>query len=468
MKVLMRGTAALLLALAQFGLLLEPALATETSTLMSTQNADNVVITGGSIDGVTLGANTALASPLGVPSGGTGRATLTNHGVLVGAGASAMTQITPCTQGYVLLSQGASADPGCNIYAGENLITNGGFALDQQYEGTGPTPSSSTAVRVVDRFYSQWVVSTSGAGNPTISQAAIASGNTVTPKELKISANSTPGTTTPAAYNFITYQSIEGNNVADLQMGTANAESFTISVWLKSSISSGTYDVFVQNGAANRSYSHDCVTSTTTWTLCTFTVPGDITGTWNRTRDSIGMVVGVTAACGSTFQEAANTWAGTTSNCTAAQTALTNTASATLEMAALKVERGSVATPYVDQPAARLLADASRFYFKTFTQGTAPATNAGTGKGEACTQTVIATSEPSITLSYPEMYNATLTTTLYNPGAANANFRDETGSADVTAGTAGANVTSVYLPTGTTVATIAHKVCVQATVDAGF
>ncbi len=46
-----------------------------------------------------------------VPSGGTGQVTLTNHGVLVGAGTSAITQLTAGAAGSVMVGQGGSSDP---------------------------------------------------------------------------------------------------------------------------------------------------------------------------------------------------------------------------------------------------------------------------------------------------------------------------------------------------------------------
>lgn len=456
--------------------LLAAAQATETSTLMGTQNSDNVKVTGGTIDGTSIGQSVAApgsfstltsTSPLTPANGGTGLATLTAHGIALGEGTSNPNFVGPCASGMTIIGQGASADPICgNPSIGANLIVNGGFGLDQANEGSGPTPSSSTAVRVADRWFTQWVVSTSGAGNPTVSQAAAATGMTIVPKELKITANSSAGTTVPAALNFITYQSIEGADVADLQEGTAAAQAFTVSVYLKAS-TAGTYDVYVQNAAGAQAYVHDC-SVLTTWGLCSFTVPGDTSGTWGRTRDSIGMVVGVTAACGSTFQTTGNAWEAGAYNCTSNQATLTNTASATLEMDAVKVERGSVATQYAAEPGAVLLAKSERFYRKSFTQGTAPAQNAGTSHGEACYQNPIANGEGSITVAYPQMYNGSVTVTTYNPGATNANFRDETGSADVTIGTPIANTTNLFLPTGATVSTIAHKVCVQYTVDEGF
>lgn len=48
---------------------------------------------------------------LSVPDGGTGVATLTNHGILIGAAAGNITATAAGSSGQVLLSGGASADP---------------------------------------------------------------------------------------------------------------------------------------------------------------------------------------------------------------------------------------------------------------------------------------------------------------------------------------------------------------------
>lgn len=56
--------------------------------------------------------NLSLATPLPVSSGGTGRASLTNHSVLVGAATGVITQVGPsAATGAILASNGAAADP---------------------------------------------------------------------------------------------------------------------------------------------------------------------------------------------------------------------------------------------------------------------------------------------------------------------------------------------------------------------
>jgi hypothetical protein len=60
--------------------------------------------------------------PLTVPQGGTGRATLTAHGVLVGEGTSAVTQLTAGSNGQVLVGS-TGADPVFATLTGTNGIT---------------------------------------------------------------------------------------------------------------------------------------------------------------------------------------------------------------------------------------------------------------------------------------------------------------------------------------------------------
>jgi hypothetical protein len=53
----------------------------------------------------------SIASPITVPNGGTGDTTLTNHGLLVGQGTSAVVCVAAGAVNKVLMGQGASSDP---------------------------------------------------------------------------------------------------------------------------------------------------------------------------------------------------------------------------------------------------------------------------------------------------------------------------------------------------------------------
>lgn len=60
---------------------------------------------------VTTSGTITLAGTLIVGNGGTGRTTLTNHGVLVGAGTGAITQLAAAAAGTLLAGQGTGSDP---------------------------------------------------------------------------------------------------------------------------------------------------------------------------------------------------------------------------------------------------------------------------------------------------------------------------------------------------------------------
>lgn len=66
---------------------------------------------GGSYAFVVSDAGGSITTPVSVPNGGTGLATLTAHNIIVGNGAGNVGFIAPGTAGQVLTSNGASADP---------------------------------------------------------------------------------------------------------------------------------------------------------------------------------------------------------------------------------------------------------------------------------------------------------------------------------------------------------------------
>lgn len=124
---------------------------------MATQDADAVAITGGTLDDVIItNASITLAAPLDVASGGTGRATLTAHSILLGNGTSAVTQLTVGTTGQLLVGA-TGADPAWIAAGttGQVLVGNTGAApsfanlsttavTSITFGTTGLTPSSAT------------------------------------------------------------------------------------------------------------------------------------------------------------------------------------------------------------------------------------------------------------------------------------------------------------------------------------
>jgi hypothetical protein len=87
---------------------------------MSTQNANAVAITGGSITGIT---------DLAVADGGTGSSSLAANNVLLGNGTSALQVVAPGTSGNVLTSNGSTWTSAAPV-AGLTIIQQGEFAAN--------------------------------------------------------------------------------------------------------------------------------------------------------------------------------------------------------------------------------------------------------------------------------------------------------------------------------------------------
>lgn len=81
---------------------------------------------------ITHTGTTAALGVLSVAGGGTGQSTLTNHGVLVGAGTSGITQLAAASTNTVLTGQGASADPSFSATPTLTSLTlsGGGLTVD--------------------------------------------------------------------------------------------------------------------------------------------------------------------------------------------------------------------------------------------------------------------------------------------------------------------------------------------------
>jgi hypothetical protein len=146
-------------------------------------------------------------------------------------------------------------------------------------------------------------------------------------------------------------QFIEGNNIADLGWGTANAKTVTLSFWVRSSVT-GTFGGSIGNNANDRYYSYSySISSADTWEYKTVTIAGDTSGTW-LTDTGIGIRVYFSLTAGADRVQAAGSWqttggfiAGSTG-----QVQLLETLNATWYITGVQLEVGSVATPFERRP----------------------------------------------------------------------------------------------------------------------
>lgn len=149
--------------------------ATLASAQFANQGATAQVLHGNGAGNPTWAAvnvGTEVTGTLLVANGGTGLATLTNHGVLVGAGTSNITQLAAAAAGTVLAGQGATTDPlfTATPTLGVAGTTLGSLALAGNAGGTVTISVNATAGTYTFKLpnsagTSGQLLSTDGSGN---------------------------------------------------------------------------------------------------------------------------------------------------------------------------------------------------------------------------------------------------------------------------------------------------------------
>jgi hypothetical protein len=224
-----------------------------------------------------------------------------------------------------------------NTFGFENRIINGAMVIDQRNNGAAVTLSTAV-VFPVDRFVCYRT--TSGAV-ATGQRSTIAPANFINSLLYSVTTGATISSTD---YNQISHI-IEGLNVADLGWGTANAQSVTLSFWVRSSVT-GTYGVSVGNSGDNRLYVGSYViNSANTWEYKSVTVPGDTSGTW-LTTNGIGLILRWDLGIGSTFSGAAGSWSSSNTQGLTGGVKLVQTTGATFYITGVQLEVGSQATSF--------------------------------------------------------------------------------------------------------------------------
>jgi len=286
-----------------------------------------------------------------------------------------------------------------------NRIINGDMRIDQRNAGAALTVNSTTQKYPVDRFYCE----NSTSGVFTIQQSAAAP--TGFNNSVVATVTTASGSLTGTQYAAIAHQ-IEGFNAGDLDLGTANAKTFTLSFWVRSSVT-GTYGGSFRNSADNRCYPFTYAISTAnTWEQKSISVAGDTTGTW-VTNNGIGLKVWFSFGAGPTWSGTAGAWAGSLLISATGATNLLATNGATFYITGVQLEAGSVATPFERRSYGQELALCQRYFCKTYDTNTAPGTVSynGTVVGMANGNP----NRPIVQCFYPVTLRAVPTTTLYSP-----------------------------------------------------
>lgn len=231
------------------------------------------------------------------------------------------------------------------------------------------------------------------------------------------------------ASDFITFmQPIEGFNFLALAQ-----KDLTLSFWVKSS-KTGTHCCYVENTGGDRSFIAEyTVNAADTWEKKVISITASPSaGTWGYTT-GIGLFVGFPLIVGSNRQGSTG-WQTGDKQATSNMVNLCDSTSNNFRICGVQLEVGSLPTPFESRPFDRELSLCQRYYCKTFNYGTAPAQNAGHTNGALFfrNNSTVNSCNFGIYWRYPMPMRTTPTITTYNPGAANANWRDLDNSADRT------------------------------------
>ena len=239
----------------------------------------------------------------------------------------------------------------------KNRIINGAMVISQRNAAASVTAMSPGYT--LDRW-----AQIAGAGSVTVQRTtsivptgfAYAYGVTV----------ATVNTRGAADYSFI-YQSIEGLNVADLDLGLSTAQTVTVSFWVRSSVS-GLYSGVLASGDNTRSYGFTyTISAANTWEQKTVTIVGDTSGgkTAYPIDNTTGLRLKLDLGSGSNYQVTADSWQAATNKIGVAGTvSWAQTAGATFYVTGVQLEKGSTATAFDYRPYGTELSLCQRYYYK--------------------------------------------------------------------------------------------------------
>jgi hypothetical protein len=263
----------------------------------------------------------------------------------------AVNAITDASGGNTASINGAT--PTTDNTMGRNRIQNGDMRIDQRNAGASVTAGAATYT--LDR----WIAYDSSDAVFTVQQDSSAPAGFV--NSAKITITTADASIAASQYNYFA-QRIEGFNVADLNWGSANAKTVTLSFWVRSSVT-GTFGGALANSAYNRSYPFTYAISVAdTWEKKSVTISGDTSGTW-LTTNGIGIQVLFDLGTGTDNTGTAGAWVGAGNIGADSTIQLANTLNATWYITGVQLEVGSVATSFERRSYGQELALCQRYYF---------------------------------------------------------------------------------------------------------
>ena len=239
------------------------------------------------------------------------------------------------TKARELAELGAVYDSGA--LSNRNLIINGAMQVAQR--GTDAKTGHATDLYGTDRFRA--IENHTGS----MSSQQVADAPVGFYYSNKITVTGTDSSLGSTEYGR-QLTSIEGQSMAHLNWGTANAKTVTLSFYVKSSLT-GAFYINVFNSATNRSFvAGYTIDAANTWERKSIKITGDTSGTW-LTTNGAGAYIAWSLGAGSTYQTSTlNSWAGAFDMAGSDQVNIFATNSATWQLTGVQMELGTEATPF--------------------------------------------------------------------------------------------------------------------------
>jgi len=252
-----------------------------------------------------------------------------------------------------------------------NKVHNGAMNLCQRFSTNAHTPSNTNRVYTLDR----WAYWSNQASKTTIQQVEDA------PVGFRFSSKCTVASAYSINsgdwFGYMTH--IEGFDLYDFELGNSNAQTMTLSFYVKSSVA-GTWagSVRAKGSSPNYCYPYNyTINSVNTWEKKTITVPGPTSGTWNSGNGE-GMCLWFDLGSGSDYHATANNWHGTNITGPSSSPFIAN-AGATWQITGVQLEKGSIPTEYEHRSFADEFARCQRYYEHSYVYGTVPGTADNSG-----------------------------------------------------------------------------------------
>jgi len=347
--------------------------------------------------------------------------------IIYGGTAGAATRLAKGTD-YQSLIQVAGLPSWVTPNIDDHLILNGDFSFDQNKEG-GWYTSSATEVYGPDQW--RYAGASSGVFQIRTQSSAVPVG---TQKALQINVTTANSSPTSTDNNHIEYP-IEGSKIRNLRWGTALAMPLAFQFKFAASIN-GTYSLAFMNGDNSLSYvTSFAYAGSNSFVNYSMVIPGPTTGTWTSDTASFGLKVIFDLGTGSTYEATSlSSWNAAAKWAVSGSVKLASTLSASMYIADVQADPGSIILPFRFYDTARHLRELQRYYWKTFPQGTAVAQNAGyPGCISYIVQVTGAAGGYAVPVRFPTsmsgFFSAANSIVSYSPANASANWYNQSAGA---------------------------------------